>query len=298
MEKKNQGPNNLIENKDKIPTKEPAHLSSAVKAYDNADFIHSNEGRTLRIISEYLYPEQYLNKLKIDKTIVFYGSARSLSKEEYGIRMRGLQDTLLSAKDDSEIALINADIESLKNQEDIMKSYEECVLLSKRLAEWSETLPEDKRFIIATGGGPGMMEAANRGAYLAGKKNIGFNISLPFEQQPNQYITPELNFEFHYFFMRKFWLAYMAQALVAMPGGFGTLDELFDILTLLQTQKMAHPIPIVLYNEEFWKNVVNFDFLVDKGLIRKDDLSMFQYANTPDEAFEYIKKELSEMYNL
>ena len=152
------------------------------------------------------------------------------------------------------------------------------------------------RFVVTSGGGPGIMEAANRGAYEAGGKTIGLNIRLPFEQAPNPYITPSLNFEFHYFFMRKLWFAYLAKALVVFPGGFGTLDEMFEILTLAQTQKLAKKITVVIYGQDYWKKVINLDALVDAGTISPNDLELFQFADTPEQAFEILRKGLTQNY--
>ena len=175
--------------------------------------------------------------------------------------------------------------------------YDDAVTLAERLTKWSKGIPERKRrFVVCSGGGPGIMEAANRGAAQAGGYSIGLNISLPFEQMPNPYQTRELSFEFHYFFIRKFWFVYLAKALVVFPGGFGTLDELFEILTLVQTRKTAKKIPIVLYGEEFWKEVVRFDSLVKWGTISREDLDLFHFANNVDTAFEYIRDELTKRY--
>lgn len=170
--------------------------------------------------------------------------------------------------------------------------YNEAVILAEKLSLWSASLPDNKRVLICTGGGPGMMEAANRGAQRAGEPTIGLNISLPFEQYPNIYITPDLNFEFHYFFMRKFWFVYYAKAIVAMPGGFGTLDELMELLTLKQTMKVTKPLPILLFNKKFWQNLINFDYLVEMGMISQNDLDLFVYADSADEAFEYLTKNI------
>lgn len=273
-------------------------LERAPKAYDNKDFIHSRDGRTIRLISEYLYPEQYLRKYGVKGVIVFYGSARSMSLDDYNAKMRYLKDELDKSKDEEIRESYRKQIEMHEKQIGITETYEDVVKLSKMMAEWTMSLPENHRYLVCSGGGPGMMEAANRGAYKAGHPNIGFNISLPFEQYPNQFITPDLNFEFHYFFMRKFWFVYLAKAMVATPGGFGTLDELLEILTLKQTHKVTKPIPIVLYNEEFWRNLINFDYLVETGMISPGDVDLFEYCNTPEEAFEYLKKELIKGYKI
>jgi len=173
--------------------------------------------------------------------------------------------------------------------------YEDARKLAFLLATWAKTLPGQRnRFVVTSGGGPGIMEAANRGAYEAGAKSIGLNIKLPFEQEPNPYITPALNFDFHYFFMRKYWFAYLAKALIVFPGGFGTLDEMFEILTLVQTHKLAKKITVVIYGSTYWKSVVNLDILAEKGAIAVADLDLFHFADTPEEAFEILKKGLTE----
>lgn len=266
-------------------------LEKADKAYDNREFLHSKEGRLIRIISEYSYPEQYFKKYGIKGTIVFYGSARTLSLDEFDTKLKSLNDEFALATLEDKL-IVQEKIDKHMKTYDMTRTYNDVVILSEKLAEWSKTLPESQQLHICTGGGPGMMEAANRGASRAKASNIGLNISLPFEQYPNNYVTPDLNFEFHYFFMRKFWFVYFAKGLVALPGGFGTLDELMEILTLKQTLKITKPLPIVLYNEKFWKNLINFDYLVEVGMINKSDLDLFKYANTPDEAFDYLQKSI------
>lgn len=238
----------------------------ALKAYKNPDFLQSREARTLRILSEYIEPEKRLSEMDIRHTVVFFGSAR----------------------------IDPDDPENMKNRE-YYRAAEELAFL---LAEWAKTLPDNMDFNICTGGGPGIMEAANRGAARAQAKTIGFNISLPFEQYPNPYISPELNFEFHYFFMRKLWFMYHAKALVAFPGGFGTLDELFEVLTLKQTKKLEkHKIPVLLFDREYWNSLINFQMLVDHRLISPEDLKLFAFFDTPEEGFEYLKKRLVHLIN-
>ena len=179
----------------------------------------------------------------------------------------------------------------------LSRYYQDARELARLITEWSENLPEPtRRFVVCTGGGPGIMEAANRGAYEAGGKSIGLNIGLPFEQLPNPYITPELSFEFHYFFMRKFWLAYLAKAIVIFPGGFGTLDEMMEILTLAQTQKLEGRMVMVIYGSDFWKSVLNFEALAEHGVISPGDLDLFRFADTPEEAFHYLRDELVKLY--
>jgi hypothetical protein len=174
--------------------------------------------------------------------------------------------------------------------------YDDTVELAKRMTQWSSSLADPGRFVICSGGGPGIMEAANRGAYLGGGKSVGLNVSLPFEQFANPYITPDLSLEFHYFFMRKFWFAYMAKALVIMPGGFGTLDELMEMLTLIQTQKITKKIAVIIYGTEYWKNVLDFDYMISRGVVSKKDLSLFQFHDDVDSAFEYLRDFLTKHY--
>ena len=175
--------------------------------------------------------------------------------------------------------------------------YEDARRLAGMITRWAADLPSNPpgrhRFVITSGGGPGIMEAANRGAYEAGGKSIGLNIRLPFEQHPNPYITPELNFEFHYFFMRKLWFAYLSKALVVFPGGFGTLDEMFELLTLAQTRKLAKPMTVVIYGSDYWKRVVNLNALVDSGAISPRDVDLFQFADTPEQAFVMLRDGLT-----
>ncbi len=236
-------------------------MEKALKAYKNSDFLQSREARTVRILCEYLEPEKRLEEMNIRHTVVFFGSAR--------VRPENNGDAFLD------------------------KCYWAAEEFAYRLAEWSKTLPSEIDFTICTGGGPGIMEAANRGAARAGERNIGFNISLPFEQHPNEYMSPELNFEFHYFFMRKLWFLYHAKALIVFPGGFGTLDELFEVLTLKQTRKLEkHTVPVLLYNREYWNDVINFQKLVDMKLILPEDIEMLHFFDTPEEGFEYLKNRL------
>jgi uncharacterized protein (TIGR00730 family) len=223
-------------------------------AYQNEEFLNSSDARALRILAEYLEPVSHFRRQKIRDTVVFFGSAR------------------------------------LQEDGPMGRYYNDARTLARLLTEWSDNLSNSsRRFVVCSGGGPGIMEAANRGAADANGKNIGLNIGLPFEQLPNPYITPELCFEFHYFFMRKFWFAYLAKALVVFPGGFGTLDEFMEILTLTQTQKLAKKVTIVLYGSEYWNEIVNFPALVKHGMIAPEDLNLFQYADDPATAFEILK---------
>jgi uncharacterized protein (TIGR00730 family) len=236
-------------------------------AYREEAFLRSPDSRPLRILSEYLWPLSHFQEEKIHDTVVFFGSARI---EEVG---------------------------------PLGRYYSEARELAKLVTQWSESVSNltsnaerRHRFVVCSGGGPGIMEAANRGANDAGGKTIGLNIGLPFEQRPNPYITPELSFEFHYFFMRKFWFAYLARALVVFPGGFGTLDELMEILTLAQTKKLESKILIVLYGSQFWHEILNFDALIKHGVISASDLDLFRFADTPEAALEILQEGLTRYY--
>ena len=241
------------------------------KAYKNLDFLNSKDARTVRILSEYLYPKAQLEEEKVTNTIVIFGSARAPSPEE------------LSSKE-----------ERSKNLK-LAEYYEATRILSKRLTEWSKNLnQEDQKYVICSGGGPGIMVAANRGASEAEGKNIALRISLPFENIPNPYVSPELDFEFHYFFTRKFWFSYLSKALIIMPGGFGTLDEFFEILTLIQTGKIKKSLPIVLFGKEYWNQLINFETLVEYGVIDRKDLDLFFLTSNVDKAFEYVTSSLLE----
>lgn len=265
---------------------------STFKAYDNKNFIHSSEGRIIRLISEYLYPEQKLKAFGIKRTVIFFGSARIHPEDVLLKKVDEINLKLSSATSNQIIESLNDDLKIIKNQLGLTKYYDAAKDLSFRLTEWSNSVPKQDQVHISTGGGPGIMEAANRGSFEAGGSSIGLNISLPFEQHPNPYIHKELNFEFHYFFMRKFWLVYLAQIMVVFPGGFGTIDELMEILTLRQTGKMSKPKVIVLYGQEWWQKIINFEYLVEMGMISKKDMDLFRFVNSPDEAFELIKNEL------
>jgi len=223
-------------------------------AYKDVNFLDSDDARPLRILAEYLAPMHALMREKVQDTIVFFGSARIAEDGPLG------------------------------------RYYRDARELARRVTAWSLHLPcEAKRYVVCSGGGPGIMEAANRGAYDAGGRTIGLNIGLPHEQRPNPYITKELSFEFHYFFMRKLWFSHLARALVVFPGGFGTLDELMEVLTLSQTHKLARQIPVVLYGTSYWKEVIDFDALVRFGTISADDLNLFEFADDPTTALRLLQ---------
>jgi len=256
-------------------------------AYMNADFLESDEARPIRILAEYLEPHRRFQKEHIRDTVVFFGSARIRSREAAERHIAALDRGELDGRSEREArALATRSLES-------SRYYEDARELAHRLTTWSKTLPDRcARFVVCSGGGPGIMEAANRGAYEAGGKTIGLNIRLPHEQGANPYITKGLHFEFHYFFMRKFWFAYMARALVVFPGGFGTLDELFEILTLEQTKKLADRTSIFLYGEEYWDRVLHLDPLVEWGAVSPDDPNLLIRVNSVDEAFRKLRSSL------
>ena len=239
------------------------------KAYKNLDFLTSKDARPLRILSEYLYPKSQLKEQKVEDTIVIFGSARAPSPEDLGREERLSKNTKLA------------------------EYYNATRELSKKLTEWSLNLEgQYQKYVVCSGGGPGIMIAANRGACDAGGKSMALRISLPFENIPNPYVTPELDFEFHYFFTRKFWFTYPAKALIIMPGGFGTMDEFFEILTLIQTKKITKNLPIVLFGKEFWSKLINFETLVEFGTIDRKDLDLFFVTSSVDDAFNHITSRL------
>lgn len=262
-----------------------------LKAYENIDFLNSSDGRIIRMLSEYLQPQSKFKKYKIIDTIVFFGSARLKSRK----------DSLAEIKKFNTInPNTNLLAENLRQAQQLLKMskyYEDAVELSKKLTEWSLSLETNSnRFIICSGGGPGIMEAANKGAKLAGGYSIGLNISIPFEQFVNKYVTKDLSFEFHYFFMRKFWFAYLAKALIVFPGGFGTMDEFFEILTLIQTEKIKKKMLLMVYDEKYWKSIINFEELVNNGVVSRSDLNKFVFCNTVDQAYHQIVKYFEKNY--
>jgi uncharacterized protein (TIGR00730 family) len=300
----------------------PPQLERAPLAYENPEFLNSPDGRIVRILSEYNEPLARFRREHIQDTIVFFGSARFHGKPE--VEPSPEPQTCPSAQRPLDLLSNTGSLQPAPEHEqpatipeihegtaselgrrravaavEMTRYYEDARRLAHMLSTWAMSLspakpgsPARHRFVITSGGGPGIMEAANRGAYEAGGKTIGLNIRLPFEQRPNSYVTPALNFEFHYFFMRKLWFAYLAKALVVFPGGFGTIDEMFEVLTLVQTHKLAKNITVVIYGSEYWKKVFNFDWLVDTGAISPGDLNLFHYADTPEEAFEMLKSGL------
>src|ERR1035441_5679130 len=286
----------------------PPPLAAAPLAYENSSFLNSADGRLIRIVSEYMEPLARIRRERIQDTVVFFGSARFRGREEADHALELLENTgsMRPAPSEEQPAkpqeIAAGEATDLQRKRavaavEMARYYEDARRLAGMLTQWAKGIPSRRhRFVVTSGGGPGIMEAANRGAHEAGGKTIGMNIRLPFEQAPNPYITPALNFEFHYFFMRKLWFAYLAKALVVFPGGFGTLDEMFEILTLAQTQKLAKKITVVIYGSDYWKKVFNLDALVDTGAISPKDIELFQFADTPEQAFDLLRKGLTENY--
>jgi hypothetical protein len=258
------------------------HARRPVKAYRNRTFLNSKDARALRILAEYLEPKTRFERHRVDDTIVFMGSARLLSRE-------AAEDALRKAEGGE------GDLERARTALRTSEYYEAARNLAFRLTQWSKELdPKERRFVVCTGGGPGIMEAANRGAAEAQGMNVGLTISIPAEEFDNPYVTRELAFHFHYFFMRKFWFAYLAKAVIVFPGGFGTLDELFELLTLVQTRKMRKPMPIVLFGTEYWRQVIDFDALVRHGTIDARDVELMHRTDSVDDAYDWIVLQLAE----
>lgn len=286
----------------------PPPLDRAPLAYENSTFLNSADGRLIRIVSEFQEPLARFRREQIQDTVVFFGSARFRGREEADHALELLDNTgstqpaPIEEQPAKPVEIAAGRATDLQRKRavaavEMARYYEDARRLAQLLTQWAKTIPSRKhRFVVTSGGGPGIMEAANRGAYEVGGKTIGMNILLPFEQRPNPYITPSLNFEFHYFFMRKLWFAYLAKALVVFPGGYGTLDEMFEILTLVQTQKLSKKITVVIYGPEYWRKVFNLDTLVDTGAISPKDIDLFQFANSPEEAFEMLRQGLTENY--
>ncbi len=266
----------------------------AQKAYKNLEFLSSPDARALRILSEFLEPLHRFRRSRIKDTIVFFGSART---KPFDNALRSYKQLERQSKNSKRTSRsLKEKLEVARTELSMSKYYEDAVKLSRLLTNWSKRLAEKNRFVVCSGGGPGIMEAANRGAYLSAGKSVGLNISLPFEQNVNPFVSDELNFEFHYFFMRKFWFVYFAKAFVMFPGGFGTLDELMEVLTLLQTNKIKKKVTIVLYGKEYWETIINMQAMLKFRVISQKDLDLFIYKDTPQEAFEYLVKELKKNY--
>jgi uncharacterized protein (TIGR00730 family) len=256
-------------------------------AYMDDDFLESDDARPIRIIAEYLEPLRRLKEQNIQDTVVFFGSARVHSRMEAARALDRLKKRGTRPRDHAEL------LKRSRKALEWSRYYEDARELANRLSKWSLSLESPRhRFVVTSGGGPGIMEAANRGAHDAGGKSIGFNIRLPFEQGANRYITDGLHFEFHYFFMRKFWFAYLAKALVIFPGGFGTLDEMFEVLTLAQTQKLSKQLGVFLYGREYWEAILDLKPMAEWGAVSPDDLNLLKWVDSPDEAFEQLRAHL------
>lgn len=271
-----------------------ANETGAELPFLNLQFLKSVAARPIRILSEYLEPAERMRRAGIRDTIVFFGSARSLSPEEAGRRMATLRAEIERAGE--VVPELKAELSRAEYAVRVSRYYWDAVELARRVTEWSKSLTGNRHFIVCSGGSGGMMEAANRGASMAGGKTVGLHIDLTTEEIVNPYVTPDLVFRFHYFFMRKFWFVYLAKALVVFPGGFGTMDELFEVLTLIQTKKPRKTMPIILFGAEFWDEIVNFDALLKWGMISAEDLRLFLKTDSVDEAFNYLKSRLEELY--
>ena len=261
--------------------------------YLNAEFLKSREARILRIVAEYLEPHTRLRQHRVSDTIVFFGSARSLPPEMARAKLEGIENEIGQTG-------ITTELEAARQKGEyavkLARYYEDAMELARRITEWSKGLTGNHHFIICSGGSGGMMEAANRGASMARGKTIGLNIQLPLEQEVNQYVSRELVFNFHYFFMRKFCFVYPAKALVVFPGGFGTMDELFEVLTLIQTKMPRKKMPVILFGKQFWDDVLDFDALVRWGVVGEKDLNIFHKTDSVDDAFEYLTTRLGQLY--
>jgi hypothetical protein len=263
-------------------------------AYKSEKFLDSHDARTLRILAEYLEPQSRLKRAGVQNTVVMFGSARTLPADVAARKLHDLESRLKSP--DPPAA---AELKAARTALHMSQYYEAARALSRLITQWSLSLKNGSHFlVVCSGGGPGIMEAANRGAFEAGGISIGLNIKLPMEQTPNPYITPHLSFLFRYFFMRKLWFAQPSRALVVFPGGFGTMDELFEFLTLAQTHKLGHQAIILLYGSKFWRKLFNFQLMLDTGTISEEDLKLFRYVDTPQEAFGVLKKGLSDLLGL
>lgn len=264
-------------------------IEKAEKAYKNQDFINSKIARSLRIQAEYYEPFYRFKRYDVKATIVLFGSARIIPMDIAKTKLAEAQNILNRSENGENKARLQRAEAAFK----MAKYYEDSVELARRITEWTiNEKTKKQKYYICSGGGPGIMEAANKGAQLAGGKSIGLNISLPMEQYPNPYISDELNFEFHYFFMRKYWFLYLAKGLVVFPGGFGTLDEMMETLTLIQTRKINKKLPVVVYGSEYWNEILNLDAMQKWGTISRKDLDLFTFADTVDDAFSLLEKNL------
>jgi uncharacterized protein (TIGR00730 family) len=274
---------------DSKPKRSPRSTSAPALAYRNERFLETGDARALRILAEYIEPQSRLRRAGIQNTVVLFGSARILPRDVALQKLRELDDRKTSGA-----PATAAQWKRARQALQMSRYYEEARELARLVTRWSLALGNHGKYlVVCSGGGPGIMEAANRGAAEAGGKSIGLNIKLPMEQQPNPYITPELSFLFRYFFMRKLWFAQPARALIVFPGGFGTMDEMWEFLTLIQTHKIGHRASILLYGSRFWKRAINFDWLLEAGTISREDLEMLHFVDNPAQAFDILKKKLA-----
>lgn len=265
------------------------------KAYKNLEFLNSSAARHIRILTEYEEPRSRFKAMGVSDTIVFFGSARARPPEVAKADLHHAERELAAATHDEERRRLEHQLKLAQRKVRLSRYYDECRLLAHRLTEWSFSRPTDRRYLICSGGGPGIMEAANRGASdVPGGRSVGLAISLPFEEKINAYVSPELGFEFHYFFMRKYWFVYLAKAMVMMPGGFGTMDELFESFTLRQTRKVRKRMPTVLFGNDFWDEIMDLQAMVDWGVISEQDLLLFHRSNTVDDAFDFLVDAIEE----
>lgn len=277
------------------PKLKPQHAPKA--PHEDPKFLESTPARPLRILAEYLNPLVQLKREGIGDTIVMFGSARIDSHEVAEARLRRLKDKKTGKMKAADKRIHRDALRSAKSALEMSRYYEEARQLSHKITTWAQSLgPRPRRFVICSGGGPGIMEAANRGAYDAGGKSIGLSIELPHEQFSNPYISPELSFNFHYFFMRKLWFAQIAKALIVFPGGFGTMDELWEMMTLLQTGKLPKHNLILIYGRKYWNEVLNFKAMVRWGTINPEDYKLLQFADTVDEAFDVVRSDLEKYH--
>jgi len=273
----------------------PLHAPKA--PHENQAFMRSTAARPIRILAEYIHPLAQLKKEGIGDTIVMFGSARIESHETAAARCTRLKDMNTRKMSKLKLKKHHVALRDAKSALEMSRYYEQARLLSHKLTTWALSLgPRPRRFVVCSGGGPGIMEAANRGAYEAGGKSIGLSIELPHEQFANPYISPELSFNFHYFFMRKLWFAQVAKALIVFPGGFGTMDELWEMMTLSQTGKMAKNTLILIYGRKYWNDVLNLKAMVRWGTINQNEFDQLQFADTVDEAFEVIRTGLEKYH--
>ena len=270
------------------------HLPMSDLAYQDQVFMESTAARPLRILAEYIDPINRLRRAGVGDTIVMFGSARIRPRDRALADLKKVQAAARGRRTQEWSTKIGA----AKSIVGMSRYYEEARELSRRITEWAMTLgAQPKRFVICSGGGPGIMEAANRGAAEAGGSSIGLSIQLPHEQRPNPYISPDLNFCFHYFFMRKLWFAQMAKALIVFPGGFGTMDELWEMLTLMQTAKLSSRHLILIYGRKYWNRVVDWRHMVRTGTVSEKEFKMLQFTDTVDDAFDHVRRDM-EKYHL